>query len=151
MKRLVLPLFTLLAFSALVQSQDTIVSQGIDFINLVQKQKNGWMDYKQKMTNAEYDLMKKQHNEMFDLKKQHLQKYQAGTNMDEFMKAALTDKLAMHKRHMEEWKALCDQYQKMAQDLSLQYKNETAQFEQSFTGATAAGATAIPALPGSEE
>ena len=82
-----------------------------------QGHKSKWFDFEKGHSDAKFDLLKKQHSEKMDLAKTHITKLGKGVPTNQYFADKLHAMISLHKKHMDEWKALCQTWEAKAREL----------------------------------
>src|SRR5581483_4361305 len=131
--------FSLLAIGSLnAMDMASIKAAKKNFILLVKKQKNAWMDFMKAEKMEKADLMQKHFNQMFDLKLKEIESMPDDlesvdpSQMLAMKREHLMECVRVYGEHLQEWERLCKEHEMKAKALGERTKDEFMRYKEMF-------------------
>ncbi|HVX01328.1 MAG TPA: hypothetical protein VHA52_12970 [Candidatus Babeliaceae bacterium] len=113
--------------------EKTAADRFIAFNTMEKGHKADWFDYMKKVHDNKYDLLKKTHADWTDYQNQNSQEWQKSTDFspakkDTIFTGQLNRAVALHRKHMNQFKKMCDDQQKEAVKIQARHEKELNAF-----------------------
>jgi hypothetical protein len=110
---------------------DKVIDHLIKFNDMEKGHKKAWINYAKKHHEAKYDLLKRHSDDWSNLRHHSLEALKTEGLSLEHLVSKLKHKVALHERHVEEWREMCQHFENKAKEIYHKNKKELEEFKES--------------------